>query len=66
LVIENTVKSHLKKNFKLFRKIDPSQKKHIGDEITEELEYKPAVFFANQYIRPKYACPKCPDNGIAT
>ena len=41
-------------------------KKHIGDEITEELEYKPAVFFANQYIRPKYACPKCPDNGIAT
>jgi transposase len=41
-------------------------KKHIGDEITEELEYKPAVFFANQYIRPKYACPKCPDNGITT
>lgn len=41
-------------------------KNHIGDEITEELEYKPAVFFANQYIRPKYACPKCPDNGITT
>ena len=41
-------------------------KKHIGDEITEELEYQPAVFFANQYIRPKYACPKCPDNGITT
>lgn len=41
-------------------------KNHIGDEITEELEYKPAVFYANQYIRPKYACPKCPDNGITT
>jgi transposase len=43
-----------------------TQKKHIGDDVTEELEYKPAVFFVNQYIRPKYACPKCPDNGITT
>jgi transposase len=43
-----------------------TQKKHIGDDVTEELEYKPAVFFVNQYVRPKYACPKCPDNGIAT
>ena len=41
-------------------------KKHIGDDITEELEYKPAVFFVNQYIRPKYACPQCPEQGIAT
>ncbi len=41
-----------------------TQKKHIGDDVTEELEYKPAVFFVNQYVRPKYACPKCPDNGI--
>jgi transposase len=41
-------------------------KKHIGDDVTEELEYKPAVFFVNQYVRPKYACPKCPDNGITT
>jgi transposase len=41
-----------------------SEKKHIGDEVTEELEYKPAIFFVNQYVRPKYACPKCPDNGI--
>ena len=43
-----------------------TQKVHIGDDISEELEYKPAVFFANQYIKPKYACPKCPDNGITT
>lgn len=32
------------------------QKKKIGEDITEELEYKPAVFFVNQYVRPKYAC----------
>jgi len=43
-----------------------TEKKKIGEDITEELEYKPAVFFVNQYIRPKYACPKCPDNGITT
>jgi transposase len=42
------------------------QKKHIGDEITEELEFKPAIFFVNQYVRPKYACPQCPINGITT
>ena len=42
------------------------EKKHIGDDVTEELEYKPAVFFVNQYIRPKYACPNCPDNGVTT
>ncbi len=41
------------------------QKKHIGDDVTEELEYKPAVFFVNQYVRPKYACPTCPDKGVA-
>jgi transposase len=43
-----------------------SEKKHIGDDVTEELEYKPAIFFVNQYVRPKYACLKCPDNGITT
>jgi transposase len=41
-------------------------KKHIGDDVTEELEYKPAIFFVNQFIRPKYACPKCPNSGITT
>jgi transposase len=29
--------------------------KKIGEEITEELEYKPGSLFVNQYIRPKYA-----------
>ena len=41
-----------------------SEKKQIGEDVTEELEYKPAVFFVNQFIKPKYACPKCPDNGV--
>jgi transposase len=41
-------------------------KTHIGDDITEELEYRPAVFFVNQYIRPKYACPACKGAGVAT
>lgn len=27
----------------------------IGEEITEELEYKAASFYVNQYVRPKYA-----------
>jgi transposase len=42
-------------------------KKHIGDDITEELEYKPAVFIVNQFIRPKYAldCSCNPDAGIS-
>jgi transposase len=43
-----------------------TQKKHIGDDITEELEYKPAVLFVNRYVRPKYACPNCPDTGITS
>jgi transposase len=42
------------------------QKKQIGEDITEELEYEPAKFFVNQFIRPKYACPNCPDEGVTT
>jgi len=38
--------------------IEPSEDvtgmKHIGDEITEELEYTPAKLFVNRIIRPKY------------
>jgi transposase len=43
-----------------------AEKKKIGEEVSEELEYKPAVFYVNKFIRPKYACAKCPDNGITT
>jgi len=28
----------------------------IGEEVTEELDFRPASFFVRQYVRPKYAC----------
>ena len=34
---------------------DTSGMKKIGEEITEELEYKPGSLYVNRYIRPKYA-----------
>jgi transposase len=36
--------------------------KKIGEEITEELEYKPAEVYVNRFIRPKYARPR--DEGV--
>lgn len=32
---------------------------HFRDEIGEKLEYIPAKFVVNQYIRPQYNCPAC-------
>jgi transposase len=44
-----------------------TEKVKIGEETSEELEHKPAVFFVNRTIRPKYVCPKkCPDGGVTT
>lgn len=43
---------------------DTSGMKRIGEEVTEELEYKPPTLFVNRYIRPKYARPD--ENGVAT
>jgi len=43
-----------------------TEKKKIGEDVTEELEYKPAVFYVNQYVKPKYVCPTCPDSGVTT
>ena len=31
----------------------------IGEDVTEELEYEPAVLRVNEYERPKYACRHC-------
>jgi transposase len=42
---------------------DTAGMKKIGEEVTEELEYEPAKFWVNRYIRPKYARPG--DQGIA-
>jgi transposase len=36
-------------------------KEVIGEEITEELEYVPASFVVQQYVRYKYACRHCGD-----
>lgn len=43
---------------------DTTGMKKIGEEITEELEYKPGSLYVNRYIRPKYARPN--DEGIVT
>ena len=29
---------------------------HIGDDITERLDYQPSSLLVNSYVRPKYAC----------
>lgn len=42
------------------------EKTCIGNDVTRELEFKPAVFFARKFIRPKYACQDCADQGVTT
>lgn len=42
------------------------EKKCIGQEETKRLDYKPAVLYAKKYIRPKYVCEDCPDQGVTT
>ncbi|HAD5970215.1 TPA_asm: IS66 family transposase, partial [Salmonella enterica subsp. enterica serovar Typhimurium] len=32
---------------------------HIRDEVSEKLEYIPARFVVNRYVRPQYNCPCC-------
>jgi len=29
---------------------------HIGDDITERIDYQPSSLIVNRYVRPKYAC----------
>jgi len=36
----------------------------IGEEITEELEYRPASMLVKQHVRPRMACPKCQGNQV--
>lgn len=36
-----------------------SSLRHFRDEISEKLEYIPAKFVVNQYIRPQYSCTAC-------
>lgn len=37
----------------------------IGEDVTEELDYRPASLFVREQVRPKYACTDCPD-GVLT
>lgn len=41
-----------------------SQKVEIGREENKVLDYVPAHFVAKNYIRPKFACKSCPENGV--
>ena len=34
-------------------------KKRIGEETSEQLEYIPASLYVIEHVRPKYACPRC-------
>lgn len=34
-------------------------KDRIGEEVTEKLEFVPACFYVQRYVRPKYACKHC-------
>lgn len=36
----------------------------MGQEVSEELEYKPASFHVVQHIRMKYACKQCQENVV--
>ena len=55
--------SHLpRKEIVIEQEEDTTEMKKIGEEITEELEYKPGTLYVNRYIRPKYALPE--DEGV--
>ena len=36
----------------------------IGADVTEELDYTPAVLRVHEIVRPKYACPHCEDGVV--
>ena len=36
---------------------------HIGNDVTERLDYQPASLYVNSYVRPKYACGDCRCDG---
>ena len=40
------------------------ERRRISEERTEELRFQPAKFWVREYIRPKYACPRCEEGGV--
>lgn len=47
-----------RRRFEIEPQEDTSGMKRMGEEITEELDYRPGSFWVNQYVRPKYAVPQ--------
>lgn len=41
-------------------------RRRIGEETTEELAFQPAKFWVREYLRPKYACPRCEEGGVVS
>jgi transposase len=39
--------------------------KRFGEDVTEELDYKPAKAFVREHVRVKYACPKCEEGVVS-
>jgi len=39
-----------------------NDKTQIGEDVTEKLEYIPALFYVKRYVRPKYGCKTCGNN----
>jgi len=39
-----------------------NDKQQIGEEVTEKLEYVPASFYVQKFVRTKYACKQCQGN----
>jgi len=37
-------------------------KKRIGEEVSEQIEYVPASLYILEHVRPKYACPCCQEH----
>ena len=42
------------------------ERHRIGEETTEELAFQPAKFWVREYVRFKYACPRCEEGGVVT
>lgn len=55
--IEHDVPAHLKRCPEC-----GTDKKRIGEEISEQLDYVPASVFIIEHVRPKYACPCCQEH----
>jgi transposase len=41
-----------------------ADKKRIGEEVSEQVEYVPASLFILEHVRPKYACPCCQEHVV--